>query len=228
MIYRSYTPSAPLSDFVERFWQCSDTPSHHRERILPSGTIELVINLREDEIRIYDPSRSDRCTRFSGAVVSGPYKGCFLIDPLQHAAIMGVHEPSLASFEARVDRIDEVEAMVAAWTSSRSRLDVAERLQAEGIEAVPVADFADLHDDPQLAHRGHWIRGEHPVLGRRWYERSGYRLPDDRGGFERAHAPLLGEDNAWLVREVLGLSDAEIAGLADSGAIETPRRHPDI
>jgi benzylsuccinate CoA-transferase BbsF subunit len=122
----------------------------------------------------------------------------------------------------RAARIDEIEATVAAWTTSRPRLDVAEQLQAAGIEAVPIADFADLHDDPQLAHRGHWIRGEHPVLGQRWYERNGYRLPDDRGGFARAHAPLLGEDNAWLTREVFGLSDAERARLEQSGAIETP------
>jgi AraC-like DNA-binding protein len=91
MILRLYTPSPPLSDFVERFWLCSDTPSHRRERILPSGTIELVINLREDEIRIYQPLHPDRCTRFSGAVVSGPYGACFMIDPLQHASIIGVH-----------------------------------------------------------------------------------------------------------------------------------------
>ena len=74
MIYRSYTTSPPLAACIERFWQCSDTPSHRRERILPSGTIELVINLREDEIRIYDPLHPDRCARLSGAVVSGPYK----------------------------------------------------------------------------------------------------------------------------------------------------------
>ena len=139
------------------------------------------------------------------------------------AAVIGVNQPSLATFRARADRVDEVESMVAAWTRSRSRIEVAERLQAEGIEAVPVADFADLHDDPQLRHRGHWIRGKHPVLGARWYERNGYRLPDDRGGFERAHSPLLGEDNDWLTREVLGLSDAEIARLVKAGAIETPR-----
>ena len=72
MFYRSYTPSRPLADFVERFWLCSDDPAHRRERILPSGTIELVINLREDEIRIYDALPPDRCRRFSGAVVSGP------------------------------------------------------------------------------------------------------------------------------------------------------------
>jgi crotonobetainyl-CoA:carnitine CoA-transferase CaiB-like acyl-CoA transferase len=140
------------------------------------------------------------------------------------AAIMGLDEPSLATFATRIDRVDEVEAKVAAWTSSLSRFDVAARLQAADIEAVPVADFADLHDDPQLGYRNHWIRGEHPILGPRWYERNGYRLAEDHGAFERAHAPLLGEDNDWLAREVLGLSEAEIARLEKSGAVETPAR----
>ncbi|HYG63207.1 MAG TPA: helix-turn-helix domain-containing protein [Thermoanaerobaculia bacterium] len=91
MHYRSHTPAAPLSSFIERFWLCSDAPPHARERILPSGTIELVINLREDEIRTYDSSQPDRCTRYSGAVVSGTYSRFFVIDPFQHASILGVH-----------------------------------------------------------------------------------------------------------------------------------------
>ncbi|HSK81432.1 MAG TPA: helix-turn-helix domain-containing protein [Thermoanaerobaculia bacterium] len=91
MLYLSHAPAPPLSHFIDRFWLCSDAPPHDRERILPSGTIELVVNLREDEIRIYDPSHPDRSTRFSGAVVSGTYSRFFVIDPLQHASILGVH-----------------------------------------------------------------------------------------------------------------------------------------
>jgi AraC-like DNA-binding protein len=91
MILRTAAPSPPLADLVERFWQCSDVPDHRRERILPSGTFELVMNLREDEIRIYDPLHPDRCKRYSGAVVSGPYSRPFVIDPQQHASIVGVH-----------------------------------------------------------------------------------------------------------------------------------------
>jgi AraC-like DNA-binding protein len=91
MLYRSHTPAPPLSDFIDRFWLCSDAPPHDRERILPSGTIELVVNLGEDEIRIYDPSHPDRSRRFSGAVVSGAYSEFFVINPLQHASILGVH-----------------------------------------------------------------------------------------------------------------------------------------
>ena len=91
MFLRTYIPGPPLDECIDRFWFCSDTPSHPRERILPSGTIELVINLSDDEIRIYDPSHPNRTRRYPGAVVSGPYSNFFLIDPLQHASIIGVH-----------------------------------------------------------------------------------------------------------------------------------------
>jgi hypothetical protein len=91
MFLRTYTPGPPLDAYIDRFWYCSDTPSHPRERILPSGTVELVINLTGDEIRIYDPSHPNRAQRYSGAVVSGPYSNFFLIDPLVHGSIIGVH-----------------------------------------------------------------------------------------------------------------------------------------
>ena len=91
MLYRRHTPTPRLARFVDCFWACSDAPAHRRERILPSGTIELVVNLREDEIRVYDPSDLDRCRRFSGAAISGTYSEAFVIDPLQHASIVAVH-----------------------------------------------------------------------------------------------------------------------------------------
>jgi AraC-like DNA-binding protein len=91
MFLRTYTPGPPLDEFVDRFWFCSDTPSHPRERILPSGTVELVINLTDDEIRIFDPAQPNSVRRYPGAVVSGPYSNFFLIDPLVHASIIGVH-----------------------------------------------------------------------------------------------------------------------------------------
>src|SRR5262245_65245095 len=78
MFLRTYPPGPPLDNYIDRFWYCSDTPAHPRERILPSGTVELVINLTDDEIRIYDPSDPARTRRYSGAAVSGPYSKFFL------------------------------------------------------------------------------------------------------------------------------------------------------
>jgi AraC-like DNA-binding protein len=92
MLHLYYTPVSPLLDFVDDFWLYDGyTQPHFKERILPSGTIELVINLRDDELRIYDAAHPDRCNRFSGALVSGAYGGFFVIDTAEEASIMGVH-----------------------------------------------------------------------------------------------------------------------------------------
>jgi AraC-like DNA-binding protein len=92
MLHLSYAPAPPLLDFVEDIWLYDGyTPPHSRERILPSGTIELVVNLREDELRIYGAAQPERCSRFSGALVSGAYGGFFVSDSAEEASIMGVH-----------------------------------------------------------------------------------------------------------------------------------------
>ncbi len=91
MNYICRTPTRPLSDFVERFWCLSDAPAHSKERIAPSGTSGLLINLHENELRIYDPAKPERCKRFSGAVVSGTHSGPFVIDPRELVSIIGVH-----------------------------------------------------------------------------------------------------------------------------------------
>ncbi|MCC2672322.1 MAG: hypothetical protein K0Q72_4794 [Armatimonadetes bacterium] len=91
MFYRSRPPAPPLDAFISRLWCCSDAPAHPRERILPSGTMELVVNLRNDEIRVYDPAHPNRCRRYSGALLSGAYSRYFVIDPHVHASIIGVH-----------------------------------------------------------------------------------------------------------------------------------------
>lgn len=91
MRYSSHKPAPPLGDFIHSFWDSTYTPSHSRVRILPRGTIELVINLSEDEVRIFDSGQPERCGQFPGIVVSGAYAGALDIDPMQHASMMGVH-----------------------------------------------------------------------------------------------------------------------------------------
>src|SRR5262245_37027368 len=92
MLYRSHIPASPLADFIADFWLYADyTPPHVTERILPSGTVELVVNLADDELRIYDRVRPGSCERFSGAIVSGPYDRFFVIDTAEEASLLGVH-----------------------------------------------------------------------------------------------------------------------------------------
>jgi AraC-like DNA-binding protein len=91
VFYRPYTPSPPLDRFVDCFWLYGDAPTHRRERILPRGTLELVVNLGDDALLVYDPARPDLCRRFSGALVSGTYAQSFVVDAAQQGSIIGVH-----------------------------------------------------------------------------------------------------------------------------------------
>src|SRR6185295_14293354 len=80
------------------------------------------------------------------------------------AQIIGLEGASLSSLDARQARVDEVEAAVAAWTGDQTRAGVAQLLQAEGIEAVPIQDFGDVHDDAQLAAREHFVALTHSFM----------------------------------------------------------------
>jgi benzylsuccinate CoA-transferase BbsF subunit len=135
------------------------------------------------------------------------------------AAIIGLDDPSLAATQARLARVDEVEELVSRWTHGRTRGAVAETLQAAGIEAVPVQDFGDLHEDPQLAHRAHFIPLEHTVTGASLYEHNGFRLSDAPTGYPHA-TPALGQHTDSVLRELLGLAAAEVDALQQAGALD--------
>jgi crotonobetainyl-CoA:carnitine CoA-transferase CaiB-like acyl-CoA transferase len=107
---------------------------------------------------------------------------------------------------------------ITAYTATRRRIDVADALQAVGVEAVPVEDFADTNDDPQVEARDHFIDHTHPYMGPGRYERNGIRYSDAPTGYDRA-GPTLGQDNDWVLGDLLGLSTEEIERLRESGAM---------
>jgi AraC-like DNA-binding protein len=92
VLFRSHVPQGPLGGLIDDFWLYEGYAGEHlRERILPSGTFEMVFNLQEDELRIYGPPDQHRCRRFSDALISGPYAGPFMSDTREEASILGVH-----------------------------------------------------------------------------------------------------------------------------------------
>jgi len=89
--YVTHTPSGVLSRFVDYFWWLSDAPVHQQERIVPTGTLELVINLNADLFEIRGSDEEACAKRFSGAMVSGAYGRYFVIDTRAHASLLGIH-----------------------------------------------------------------------------------------------------------------------------------------
>jgi crotonobetainyl-CoA:carnitine CoA-transferase CaiB-like acyl-CoA transferase len=169
--------------------------------------------------------------RHAGAVPHGAFRcqgderwiaiACWTDDEwAELASIMGIDDPSLATFDERSARVEEVEQLVTSWTATQDRCDLSIRLQAAGIEAVPVQDFGDVHEDPQLIARGHFVGLEHPLLGPGHYERNGFRLSGTPDASYRSASPLLGEHTNYLLGGVLGLDADEIAHLREAGALD--------
>jgi benzylsuccinate CoA-transferase BbsF subunit len=128
---------------------------------------------------------------------------------------MGV--PSAAAGD-RFSDPDALDARIAAWTRGFDAFALAESLQAAGVPAGPVQDFQQLLDDPQLAHRGHWVPLRHPKLGELPFDRCGFRLSEAPGEL-RSPGPLLGEHNAAVLGELLGLGPDEIERLVREGVV---------
>ena len=92
MIARHYRPAAPLSSFVDIFWYYAGMQRPHaKERALPTGTTEVVINLSEDEVRTYDADDTSICRRLPGSVIAGAHSRFFVLDTAEQKDVIGIH-----------------------------------------------------------------------------------------------------------------------------------------
>jgi len=65
--------------------------AHARERALPTGTLELVINLRHEPLQMFAGEADERGTTHAGGVVIGAQNRYFVLDTSQASAVIGVH-----------------------------------------------------------------------------------------------------------------------------------------
>jgi AraC-like DNA-binding protein len=87
--YIARPPARPLASFVEYVWASKGAPSYAKERVVPTGTLELIVALVEGQGRIYDATGRGRPV--SGAMVSGAYRRPFSFDTYENASAVGVH-----------------------------------------------------------------------------------------------------------------------------------------
>ena len=132
------------------------------------------------------------------------------------AALIGA-EPTL-ELEQRRQQREGIEQRIAEWTSQRLAAEVETGLQGLGISAHRLSTTEDAWNDPQLQHREHFRRLPHSLHGETVLEGPRYQLAGTPTHATRP-APMYGEHNELVLRELLGLSDDEIATLAASGAL---------
>jgi crotonobetainyl-CoA:carnitine CoA-transferase CaiB-like acyl-CoA transferase len=120
--------------------------------------------------------------------------------------------------EGRRKHHDEFDSHLEAFTILRDNFELFYVLQDHGVPAGPVEDYRDTHMDPQLNYRDFFQTISAPDVGT-------YRYPAFPWKFSETplrvtHPPcMLGEDNTYVYRDVIGLSDEEITDLEKKGVI---------
>ena len=103
------------------------------------------------------------------------------------------------------------------WTRQRDRDWMANEFCKAGIAAAPSRNWQDIYADPHLRARNAFIEAHHPELGPLElvgvpWQMSDYAPP-------QKYAPLLGEHNQYVLREILGLTDEQITELRNKDVI---------
>ncbi|WP_050748961.1 DUF6597 domain-containing transcriptional factor [Shouchella clausii] len=107
MLIRTYIPQMPLSMFVDYFWYMEAyNPSHSRELTLPDGSVEMIIDLGEDVIRLFD--RNNRELVFGHAIVCGPHSEYFVINSTCASRVIGIHFKPGGIHPFLKERLDEI------------------------------------------------------------------------------------------------------------------------
>jgi formyl-CoA transferase len=117
----------------------------------------------------------------------------------------------------RSNNWDEVHELIESWTSERDKFVVMETMGGNGVPCSAVFDTGDLLAHPHLRERGMVQEMTHPQAGTYDVPANPIRLSSSPTHVTRA--PLLGEHNAEIYEELLGLSEDELSRLASDGVI---------
>jgi crotonobetainyl-CoA:carnitine CoA-transferase CaiB-like acyl-CoA transferase len=124
---------------------------------------------------------------------------------------------------------EEIDDIVRTWAGRQDAWAATRTLQDAGIAAGPVLDNRDLLLDPHLRarrfyeHVAHWQpMGVRPLIGRPYlFHNTPLRI--------QKAAPRYGEDNSYVLRDLLRLNETEIAALYENGITsDAPTFKPNV
>jgi benzylsuccinate CoA-transferase BbsF subunit len=125
-----------------------------------------------------------------------------------------------ATRASRYERHDEIDELLASWTSALPRDEAVERLRAENVPTGAVLDDADAFADPHLAERGFFWKITQADSGTHLYPGPPYRFQNIELG-PRLPPVRLGEHNEYVWRELVGIDEDDYRRLVTDGQIGT-------
>ena len=126
--------------------------------------------------------------------------------------------PEFATHDDRRAHHDELDAHIEEWTRRHDPIELMGLLQDAGIPAGAVLDQRDAYDDPHIASRGFFREAYQEDCGTHLYPGPAFRMSETDPTIRRGPVRL-GEDNEYVYKTVLKVSDEEYAALERAGHI---------
>ena len=136
---------------------------------------------------------------------------CSVIDGLANDARFATPE-SRKQNEAALDEI------IAAWTASRDKYEMAEQLAAAGVSAAPILDPLEVVEHPHQQARDFFATIDHPEAGPRRTAKVPWQVNGEYAG-ELRRAPMLNEHTDAILTEILGINQEETNELVAADAL---------
>ena len=129
-----------------------------------------------------------------------------------------IEDPRFEDMPALRSHHNEFDQILRSWTVDKDPVELFHRLQKEGVVAGHLLHEAHAYADPHLKAREFFVPITHPEAGTHLYPTTTFKL--SKAPFEVRKPPMrMGEDNDYLYRDVLKLSEAEYDNLKALGHI---------
>jgi crotonobetainyl-CoA:carnitine CoA-transferase CaiB-like acyl-CoA transferase len=133
-----------------------------------------------------------------------------------------IEQPWFADHAGRLEHTDELDALIQAWIGQRTTDEVLAAFEEYEGAIAPIYSIADIFEDAHFRDRDTVTTVPHPQLGPLRMQSVIPRLEETPGRIDHPGAAL-GEHNADVLGEELGLSAQELAELAADGVIAETR-----
>ena len=137
-----------------------------------------------------------------------------------------IDEPWFADHSGRVEHQKELDRLIGGWIAEHTRAEVQAAFEEQEAVIGPIYSIADIFEDPQYLARETITTVDDPILGKARVQNAIPRLVDTPGRVRHLGGDL-GQDNAVVLRDELGHTDAELETWLASGVIgQAPTRTP--